>query len=71
MDLNQLYFDHQLALIEAAQSPSCELKRRLTVSATQIAGQIGGIQRGLSASAATGWDLLALVAPANSTLRAS
>ena len=64
MDLNLLYFDHQVALIRAGQSSSGELKRRLATSASEIAERIGCIQRGLSAGAAPGWDLLALAAPA-------
>jgi hypothetical protein len=62
--LNRLYYDHQIALIRAAGTPSRDLTLRLATTASEIAGRIGCIQRGLSAGAAPGWDLLALDAPA-------
>ena len=60
MDLNQLYFDHQLLLMKARRSVSGESRRALEIGASHIAGRIGCIQRGLGAGCAPAWEALAL-----------
>jgi len=47
MDLNELYSDHQVALMRADGTSSL------------IAGRIGGLQRALGAGAAPAWEALA------------
>jgi hypothetical protein len=59
VDLNRLYFDHQLSMIRAARSPTCDLRRGHTLHASQIAGRIGYAQRALGATAAPAWESLA------------
>lgn len=59
MDLNQLYFDHQLAVIRADGAPSHDLRRDRQFDASLIAGRIGCMQRALGAGAARGWETLA------------
>ena len=60
MGLNQLYFDHQLAIMRAASSgPSKRLC--FEAAAARTAGQIGLLQRSLGARAAPGWERLAAV----------
>ena len=51
MDLNQLYFDHQIQLMRAANSPASSDAATHLRSAAQIAGQIGDLQRRKGASA--------------------
>lgn len=64
MDLNQLYFDHQLLLIRADQAPSCASRNESRIGASHVAARIGTMQRGLKAAAALSWETLA-VAPAH------
>ena len=59
MDLNRLYFDHQLSMIRAARSPTCDLRRDHVLHASHIAGRIGNAQRALGAAAAPAWEFLA------------
>jgi len=66
MDLNRLYSDHQILLIEAARAPSEGVRRVHAAAATHIAERIGGVQRALGAAAASSWETLA--APARSSL---
>jgi hypothetical protein len=54
MTLNQLYFDHQLLMMNAEGTPFAG-----KASASAIAGRIACIQRGLGASGAPGWEALA------------
>ena len=61
MDLNQLYFDHQLLLIRAERAVSLGARREHEVGASRIAGQIGCMQRALGAAAAPNWEALAVV----------
>ena len=68
MDLNRLYSDHQILLIEAARAPSEVLRRVHTVAATHLAERIGRVQRTLGAAAAPTGETLA--APAQSSLAA-
>lgn len=62
MDLNQLYFDHQLLMIRAERTASCVSRRECEADASQVAGRIGRIQRKLGAGAAPSWEELATVA---------
>jgi hypothetical protein len=55
MDLNQLYFDHQVLLIRAHGAGRGEARRRHETGARRIAGCIGSIQRGSGAPAAAAW----------------
>jgi hypothetical protein len=57
VDLNQLYFDHQISLIraEAANTPCLAHDHRR--EAASIAGRIGDRQGALGALAARGWRL--------------
>jgi hypothetical protein len=59
MDLNQLYFDHQIAVMRAGSALSCELRRDRQSDASLIAGRIGCMQRALGAGAARAWETLA------------
>lgn len=60
MDLNRLYFDHQLTLMRVARSASCDVRRDHVLRASTIAGRIGSAQRALGARAASTWEYLAL-----------
>lgn len=59
MDLNQLYFDHQLLLIRAGESAARIRRNECEINASQIAARIGCVQRGLGAGAAPAWETLA------------
>ena len=59
MDLNQLYFDHQVLLMQATRARTHALRHCHEVAATHVAGRIGCMQRALGAHAARGWDTLA------------
>ncbi|WP_039096958.1 hypothetical protein [Croceibacterium mercuriale] len=61
MDLNQLYFDHQLMLIRADRAPSCASRNASRIDASLLAARIGTMQRGLKAAAALSWEGLAAV----------
>jgi hypothetical protein len=56
VDLNQLYFDHQLLLMQTERATCPERRRRQRNGATLIAGRIGCMQRAMGASAAQGWS---------------
>ena len=56
MDLNRLYFDHQLSLMRASRSPTCDDRRTHASRALRIAGRIGSAQRALGAAAALSWE---------------
>lgn len=60
MDLNQLYFDHQLLLIRASRAVSCGAREEHEVTASHVAGRIGCMQRALGAAAAPIWEALAI-----------
>lgn len=64
MDLNQLYFDHQVLLIGAARALSCELRKEHELGASQIAQRIGCMQKSVGAGAAAGWDAVAATSQA-------
>ena len=56
VDLNQLYFDHQILLMRAAGSPVMADAALHLRDAARIAGQIGGVQRAKGASAEAYWN---------------
>ncbi|MBT2134766.1 hypothetical protein KK137_10505 [Croceibacterium sp. LX-88] len=59
MDLNKLYFDHQVLLMQAGGASSGDARLSYETSARRIADRIGSIQRHSGAIAATGWESLA------------
>lgn len=59
MDLNQLYFDHQVLLMKAGNAASPGDRCDLRMGASHLAGRIGDIQRALGAGAAPAWEGLA------------
>lgn len=59
MNLNQLYFDHQMSLIRADGANTPCLRQRHEHHAAQIAGRIGRLQSTLGAEAACSWHALA------------
>jgi hypothetical protein len=58
MGLNQLYFEHQLAVIRAAKSDILD-RPCFERTARKTAAQIGQLQRSLGAPAAAGWERFA------------
>lgn len=61
MDLNRLYFDHQVLLMQARAAKAGDKRQGLETGARRIACRIGSIQRHSGASAAKSWeDLSAL-----------
>lgn len=52
MDLNQLYFDHQVLLIRAQNAPTPGLRHRHNAEAARVADRIGRRQAMLGAAAA-------------------
>ena len=56
MDLNELYFEHQMLLMKAQRSPSSTGRRQYEITASGVAGRIGGVQRLLGAAAAPEWQ---------------
>jgi len=59
VDLNQLYFDHQIAVMRADGALSRQCRRDRRFDASLIAGRIGCMQRALRAGAAPVWEALA------------
>ena len=59
MDLNQLYFDHQLLLMKAKRALSCEVRRAHETGASRVAGRIGRMQHALGAACAPAWEAIA------------
>ena len=55
MDLNQLYFDHQIQLIRADGAGTAEGRRDHESAAARIADRIGQRQTRLGAAAACAW----------------
>ena len=60
MDLNQLYFDHQLLLMKARQALSTEVRHAHELGAALVAGRIGGMQRAIGAACAPAWEAIAV-----------
>jgi hypothetical protein len=63
VDLNRLYFDHQLSLMAASRAATCDTRRRHAARASSIAGEIGSAQRALGAAAAASWEFQARSRP--------
>lgn len=59
MDLNQLYFDHQLLQMQADRTRRPDRRILHLRGAALIAGRIGCMQRASGAGAADGWSALA------------
>jgi len=59
MDLNRLYFDHQLLLITADAATSRSRRNEYEIDASLVAARIGCVQRRLGAPAANSWEVLA------------
>lgn len=55
MDLNQLYFDHQVSLIKAQDSATPRQREDHETEAARIAGRISHRQTKLGAAAACAW----------------
>jgi hypothetical protein len=55
VDLNQLYFDHQIQLIRADGARTADVRRGHQFAASQIADRIGRRQAWLGAAAAGAW----------------
>ena len=55
MDLNQLYFDHQVLLMRADGAATPEARGDHEIAAARIAGSIGQRQVRLGAAAACAW----------------
>jgi predicted aconitase with swiveling domain len=55
VDLNQLYFDHQVSLIKAADTGRGEARQCHQIYARAIAGRIASIQGSKGAPAAAAW----------------
>ena len=59
MDLNQLYFDHQILLMKAQRAPSSNARASFEATASAVACRIGRAQHVLGAAAAPMWHALA------------
>ena len=55
LDLNQLYFDHQVSLIQAQGAATPEVRQGHESAALRIAKRIGSEQRRLGAGASCAW----------------
>lgn len=58
MDLNKLYFDHQLLLMKARRPGTSQIRGEHLAAARAIAGRIATFQRGLGAASAAAWGTL-------------
>ena len=56
MDLNKLYYDHQVLLMKVCQAPTWHRRSQHIARASHLAGCIGRVQRGLGAAAAGAWE---------------
>jgi hypothetical protein len=63
VDLNQLYFDHQLLLMKASRATSAGARHEHENGASHVASRIGRMQRAIGAAAAPSWEALAAVDP--------
>jgi hypothetical protein len=59
MDLNKLYFDHQVLVVRARHAAPGKARSSYETGARRVADSIGSIQRLSGAPAAMGWELLA------------
>lgn len=57
MDLNKLYSQHQVALMNAGAAASASIRMRYLDHAAQIAEQIGAFQRTNGAEACKAWEI--------------
>jgi hypothetical protein len=57
MDLNDLYFRHQLSMMQAHTAEGSDNRSRHCADARGIAGEISLFQRKAGAGAAAGWSL--------------
>ncbi len=55
MDLNQLYFDHQISLMKAHGASTSQGRRSHEDEADRLANRIGQLQGRLGAAAACAW----------------
>jgi len=55
VDLNRLYFDYQLSLLNATAAATPDLRHGHEIEAARIAGCIGHKQTKLGAAAACAW----------------
>lgn len=58
MDLNKLYFDHQIATSRAEVAGSADCREAHREDAAELAIKIGKIQRSLGAAASAAWTAL-------------
>jgi len=58
VDINRLYFNHQISAMRATAMPTRLLRREAEQDASMIAEEIGCIQGALGALAAPGWERL-------------
>lgn len=65
MDLNQLYFDHQVLRMQADRATSSEARGLHDRGAALLAGRIGCMQQAVGAYAAASWTAIAMNDPAN------
>lgn len=65
MDLNQLYFDHQILRMQADRAVSPETETLHNRGAALVAGRIGCMQRAAGARAAASWSAIAASDPDN------
>jgi hypothetical protein len=59
VDLNRLYFDHQLLLMKARDAHSSARRLEFQIEASDVAERISRSQTCLGATAAPQWQLLA------------
>jgi hypothetical protein len=59
VDLNRLYFDHQVLLMKAQRTQSSGRRQALRLRASGVAQRISRSQRQLGAPAASQWQLIA------------
>jgi len=57
MDLNQLYFDHQIALMRGSAAVDAHIRAARRSEAADIARRIERHLRALGAKAAHGWEV--------------
>lgn len=56
MDLNRVYFQHQIAIMRASAAPNSRIRTLHRSRATAIGEKIANIQRKLGAGASVTWD---------------
>jgi hypothetical protein len=69
MDLNALYFDHQVLLMRAHSAPTPERRTAFERSASVLAARIGCRQQQLGANAAAAWTAAAFQGSAMASAR--